>query len=48
MLILAENAGEAITSMDVQVGEPVRVGDRFGRGASGRAFAMPWCGLCWL
>jgi hypothetical protein len=30
MLVFAEDAAEAITSMDVQVGEPVRVGDRFG------------------
>src|SRR5439155_24174004 len=31
VLVLAENAAEAVTSMDVEVGEPVRVGDRFGQ-----------------
>jgi hypothetical protein len=30
MIVLVEDAAEAVTSMDVQVGEPVRVGDRFG------------------
>ena len=30
MLVLVEDAAEAVASMDVQAGEPVRVGDRFG------------------
>jgi hypothetical protein len=30
MLVLVEDAAKAVTSVDVQVGEPVRVGDRFG------------------
>jgi hypothetical protein len=30
MLVLAEDAAEAVTSVDVQMGELVRVGDRFG------------------
>jgi hypothetical protein len=30
MITLAEVAAEAVMSMDVQVGEPVRIGDRFG------------------
>jgi hypothetical protein len=36
-----EDAAEAVMSMDVQVGESVRVGDRFGSGGTGRALAMP-------
>jgi hypothetical protein len=28
--IFVEDAAEAVTSVDVQVGEPVRVGDRVG------------------
>ena len=31
MFVLVEDAAEAVTSVDVQVGEPVRVGDRFGQ-----------------
>jgi hypothetical protein len=31
VLVLAENAAEAVASVDVQVGEPVWVGDRFGQ-----------------
>ena len=31
MFVLVEDAAETVTSMDVQVGEPVRVGDRFGQ-----------------
>jgi hypothetical protein len=31
VLVLAEDAAEAVTSVDVEVGEPVRVGDRFGQ-----------------
>jgi hypothetical protein len=30
VLVLVENAAEAVASVDVQVNEPVRVGDRFG------------------
>jgi anti-sigma regulatory factor (Ser/Thr protein kinase) len=30
MIVFVENAAEAVTSMDAQVGEPVRVGDRVG------------------
>lgn len=30
MFVLVKDAAEAATSVDVQVGEPVRVGDRFG------------------
>jgi hypothetical protein len=30
MLVLVKDAAEAVVSVDVQVGEPVRVGDRFG------------------
>jgi hypothetical protein len=30
MLVLVEDAAEAVTSVDVQVGEPVRLGDRCG------------------
>jgi hypothetical protein len=30
VLVLAENAAEAVASVDVQAGEPVWVGDRFG------------------
>jgi hypothetical protein len=30
MIIFVEDAAEAVTSMDVQVAEPVRVGDRLG------------------
>ncbi len=31
MLVRAENAAEAVASMDVQLGEPIRVGNRFGQ-----------------
>jgi len=31
MLVLADDAAEAVTSADVQPGEVVRVGDRFGQ-----------------
>jgi hypothetical protein len=31
MIVFLEDAAEAVTSVDVQVGEPVRVGDRFGQ-----------------
>jgi hypothetical protein len=31
MLVLAEDAAEAVTSMNVQLGEPMRVGDGFGQ-----------------
>jgi hypothetical protein len=31
MLVLAEDTAEAVASVDVQVGEPVLVGDRFGQ-----------------
>jgi len=31
MIVFVEDATEAVTSVDVQVGEPVRVGDRFGQ-----------------
>lgn len=30
MIVFVEDATEAVTSVDVQVGEPARVGDRFG------------------
>jgi hypothetical protein len=30
MFVLVQHATEAVTSVDVQVGDPVRVGDRFG------------------
>jgi hypothetical protein len=30
MFVFAEDATEAVMSVDVQVGEPVGVGDRFG------------------
>jgi hypothetical protein len=30
MLVFVEGAAETVTSMDVQVGDPVRVGDRLG------------------
>lgn len=30
VIVFVEDAAEAVMSMDVQVGEPVRVGDRFG------------------
>jgi hypothetical protein len=33
VFVLAEDAAEAVTSMDVQLGEPMRVGDRFGQPA---------------
>ena len=29
MFVLVEDATESITSTDVEVGEPVRIGDRF-------------------
>nr|BFE75742.1 hypothetical protein GCM10020092_090430 [Actinoplanes digitatis] len=44
MPVLVEDAAEAVTSVDVQVGEPVGSVIRSGSGASGRALAMPWCG----
>ncbi|WP_018830730.1 hypothetical protein [Salinispora tropica] len=31
MFVLVEDAAEAVTSVDVQVDETVRVGDRFGQ-----------------
>jgi hypothetical protein len=31
MLVLVEDAAEAVTSVDVQMGNPVRIGDRFGQ-----------------
>ena len=31
MLVLAEDAAEAVASVDVQVGESIRVSDRFGQ-----------------
>jgi hypothetical protein len=31
VLVLVEDAAEAVTSLDVQLGEPMRVGDRFGQ-----------------
>jgi hypothetical protein len=31
MFVLVKGVTEAVTSADVRVGEPVRVGDRFGR-----------------
>jgi hypothetical protein len=30
MIVFVEDAAEAVTAVDVQVGEPVWVGDRFG------------------
>jgi len=30
MLVFVQDASEAVTAMDVESGEPVRVGDRFG------------------
>lgn len=30
MIVLVKDAAEAVTSVDVQVGEPIRVGHRFG------------------
>jgi hypothetical protein len=30
MFVLVEDATEAVASVDVQVGDPIRVGDRFG------------------
>lgn len=31
MVVLVEDAAETVMSVDVQMGEPVRVGDRFGQ-----------------
>lgn len=31
MFVFVEDASEAVVSVDVQVGEPVRIGDRFGQ-----------------
>lgn len=31
MFVLVDDAGEVVTSVDVQVGDPVRGGDRFGQ-----------------
>ena len=31
MLVFVEDAAAAVTSVDVQVGEPVWIGDRFGQ-----------------
>jgi hypothetical protein len=31
MVVFVEEAAEAVTPMDVQVGEPVWIGDRFGQ-----------------
>lgn len=47
MLVLGEalrRGGHA----GIQLGEPVRVGDRFGIDATGRVSAMPWYGRCSL
>jgi hypothetical protein len=41
MFVLVDDAAEAVTSVDVQAGEPVRFGDRAGSGASGRMPSMP-------
>jgi hypothetical protein len=41
MLVLAKDAAEAVTPVDVQPGELIRVGDWSGSGFSGRTFAMP-------
>jgi len=30
MIVFVENAAEAVTSTDAQMGEPVRIGDRLG------------------
>jgi hypothetical protein len=35
MHVLVQDAAEVVTSMDVQVGEPVRVGDRLWQWSSG-------------
>ena len=31
MSVFVEDAAEAVTSVDVQVGQPARIGDRFGQ-----------------
>jgi hypothetical protein len=31
MLVMVKNSAEAVTTVDVQLGEQVRVGDRFGQ-----------------
>jgi WD40 repeat protein len=44
MFVLMEDAAEALVSSYVQLGDLVRISDRWGSGCGGRAFAMPWCG----
>ena len=39
MLVLVQDAAEAVASVDVEMGEPVGFGDRFGQGTE-------WCGAC--
>lgn len=41
MLVLMENAAEAITSVDAQLAELVRVGDRFGQRCEGAGVRDP-------
>jgi hypothetical protein len=53
MLVLVEDAAEAVASSDVEVGYLVRIDDLswqlvVGSWWSGRAFTMPWCGRCML
>lgn len=44
MLVLVEGAAEVVTSADVEVGELLRIGDRWGQDVQRPASAMPWWG----
>jgi hypothetical protein len=41
MLVLMEDAAEGVMSVDVQLGELTRLGERCGQRSDGRAFAIP-------
>jgi hypothetical protein len=43
MLVLVEDAPEAVSSSYVEVSHPFWIGDLRGSGHSGRALAVPWC-----
>jgi hypothetical protein len=48
MLVLVEDAAEAVVFSYVEAGDLVWIGIGLGRGCSGRVLAMPWCGRCAL
>jgi hypothetical protein len=46
MLVLVENAAEAVVSVDVKPVVASSPGIGEGSARSGRALAIPWCGRC--